>query len=150
MSRKTIQALPCLLTCPVVVSSFLAMMTISRWPIFASAADGTENATFVSYYDQLRNVTTNAHVIIMLVLCQDAWSTMLSDMDMLRSSDRILRQVPWLIPAAAAISSTIWVQLTRTNVATSWILSSVLTTLGYQYAHHLPNCFSPVQKIGAI
>jgi hypothetical protein len=27
---------------------------------------------------------------------------------MFRSSHRLLRQVPWLIPAAAVISSTIW------------------------------------------
>jgi hypothetical protein len=42
-------------------------------------------------------------------------------------------QVPWLILAAAAaavISSTIWEQLACTSVATSWILSSVLTVHG--------------------
>jgi hypothetical protein len=39
-----------------------------------------------------------------------------------------LWQVSWLIPAAAAaISSTIWEQLPCTNIATSWILNSVLT-----------------------
>jgi hypothetical protein len=43
--------------------------------------------------------------------------------DTFRSSDRILWQVPWLIPAAAAILSTVWEQLAHTNVATSWILS---------------------------
>jgi hypothetical protein len=51
--------------------------------------------------------------------------------DMFRSSDRILWQVPWLIPDAA-ISSTVWERLARTNVAIYWILSSVLTVLGRQ------------------
>jgi hypothetical protein len=51
---------------------------------------------------------------------------------MFTSPDRIMWQVPWLIPAAAAdaISSTVWQRSARTNVATSWILSSVLTDLG--------------------
>jgi hypothetical protein len=41
---------------------------------------------------------------------------------MFRSSNRILWQVPWLIPADAnaAISSTIWEQLACTYTATSW------------------------------
>jgi hypothetical protein len=46
-----------------------------------------------------------------------------------RSSDRILWQVPWLIPASAAVSSTVW-ERWGTNVAISYILSSVLTVLG--------------------
>jgi hypothetical protein len=50
---------------------------------------------------------------------------------MFRSSDRILWQVPWLIPAIAVISSTILEQLAHINVATSWNLSSVLTVLGW-------------------
>jgi hypothetical protein len=59
-------------------------------------------------------------VIVTLVLRQDAWNTVLGNMRHV--------QVPWLI--AAAISSTVWEQLAGTNVATSWILSSVLTILG--------------------
>jgi hypothetical protein len=42
-----------------------------------------------------------------------------------------LWQVPWRIPAAAAvISSTVWKQLACTYIAISWILSLVLTVLG--------------------
>jgi hypothetical protein len=44
MSRKTVQELPCLLTCPVAISSFLVMMAIFRWLIVASVADHTENS----------------------------------------------------------------------------------------------------------
>jgi hypothetical protein len=67
---------------------------------------------------------------------------------MFRTSDGILWQVPWLIPAAAAISSTILEWLAHTNFATSWILSSVLSVLGQQYAC-LPNCLSAVQNVCA-
>jgi hypothetical protein len=43
MSRKTVQALPCLLTYPVAISSVLAAMAISRWSIVASVAEHAEN-----------------------------------------------------------------------------------------------------------
>jgi hypothetical protein len=49
---------------------------------------------------------------------------------MFRLSDRILWQVPWLIPPPAAILSNIWEHMACTNVTTSWILSSVLIVLG--------------------
>jgi hypothetical protein len=58
----------------------------------------------------------------------------------------MLWQVPWLIPAATATSCTVWERLVSTNVATSWILSSVLAVLTDRYALHLPNCLSPVQN----
>jgi hypothetical protein len=55
-------------------------------------------------------------------LCWATW-------DMFKSSDRMLWQVPWQI-LAAAMTSTLMEQLSHTSVATSWILSSVLTSLG--------------------
>jgi hypothetical protein len=51
MSQQTVQALPCLLPYPVVVSSFLVMMAISRWPVVASVADLQKTPRFVSFYD---------------------------------------------------------------------------------------------------
>jgi hypothetical protein len=42
MSRQTVGALPCLLTCPVAVSSFLARMAVCRWSIVVR----TENSMF--------------------------------------------------------------------------------------------------------
>jgi hypothetical protein len=69
--------------------------------------------------------------------------------DMFRS-DRTLWHVPWLIPGDAAILYTVWERVTRTNVATSWILSWILAVLGQQYAYHLPNCLSPVQNVCAL
>jgi hypothetical protein len=80
MSRKTVQALPCLLTCHVMVSSFLAMMAISWWPIVASVTANTMfrllSPVFVSTIDQ---TTANAHAIVTMVLRQDAWNTVLSN-----------------------------------------------------------------------
>jgi hypothetical protein len=77
---------------------------------------------FISYYDPvekcpifvstIHQVTASTCAILMLVLCQILW------------------QGPWLIPAAAVTSSNIWEQLSLTNIATSWLLSSVLTILG--------------------
>jgi hypothetical protein len=46
VSQKTVKALPCLLTSPVAVSYFLAMMAISRWSIVLSVADRTEDTMF--------------------------------------------------------------------------------------------------------
>jgi hypothetical protein len=46
MSRKTVQTAPSLVTSPVEVFSFVAMMAISRWLIVASVADRKENAMF--------------------------------------------------------------------------------------------------------
>jgi hypothetical protein len=64
-----------------------------------------------------------SHVRMHRTLC---WVTQ----DMFRSSDRMLWQVPWLIPAAAAMMSpSVWKWLTCTDAAASWILSSVLTVL---------------------
>jgi hypothetical protein len=51
VSQKTVEALFCLLSCPVIVSSFLAMMAISRWPILASVVDHKDNMFLVSCYD---------------------------------------------------------------------------------------------------
>jgi hypothetical protein len=53
MSQKSVQALPCPLTCPIVVSSFLVMIAISRWLIVTSVADHTEKPCFVSCYDPI-------------------------------------------------------------------------------------------------
>jgi hypothetical protein len=62
----------------------LAMMAISRWPIFASVADRTENIS-VSCYDPvgkhsisfsaIDQTSASAHAIVALVLCQNAWYT---------------------------------------------------------------------------
>jgi hypothetical protein len=89
MSRKTVQALPCLLTGPVMVSSFLAMMAISRWLIVASAADCTKTPCFLSCNDLVEKhpifvrttdqVTANAQAIVTLVLSQDVWNTVLGN-----------------------------------------------------------------------
>jgi hypothetical protein len=69
------------LTCPITVSSFLAMIGISRWPIITSVADHTKTR-FISCYDPVEKhpifvssvdqITTSAHAIITLVLRQDA------------------------------------------------------------------------------
>jgi hypothetical protein len=56
MSQKTIQALLCVLTCAVIVSSFLTMMAISRWLIVAAVADQTENSVLSLVFFQLRNI----------------------------------------------------------------------------------------------
>jgi hypothetical protein len=78
VSRKTVQALPCFLTCPVAVSSLLVMMAISRWsmslqlwivqktPCFVfSYVPVEKHPIIVSTIDQ---VTANAHVILAFVM----------------------------------------------------------------------------------
>jgi hypothetical protein len=66
------------------------MMAIFRWPIVTSVADCTETACFISCRDPvekrlifvstINQVTANAHAIVTLVLCQDAWNTVLGNM----------------------------------------------------------------------
>jgi hypothetical protein len=72
------------------VSSFLVMMAISRWPIVALVMNHTENTMFHFPYDPTEKhpifvsitdqVTASAHVNIALVLKQGAWNTVLSNM----------------------------------------------------------------------
>jgi hypothetical protein len=83
VSQKTVQALLCPLTCPVAVSSFLAMMAISRWPILASVVDHKGNTTFlVSCYDPVEKhpIFVNTINQVMSVLCQNACNTVLGNM----------------------------------------------------------------------
>jgi hypothetical protein len=100
MSWKTVQALPCRLTCPVTVSSFLVMMAISRWPILTSVEDHTENTMFClllysswemshlwqHYQSGNCKCSCNRHVGLASGHMEHCWVTW----DMFRSSDRIL------------------------------------------------------------
>jgi hypothetical protein len=84
-SRKTVRALPCLLTC-LTVTSFLA---ISRWLTVASIADLQKTPCLVSCYDPVAKrpvfvstidqVTASAQAIVTLVLCQYGRSTLLGN-----------------------------------------------------------------------
>jgi hypothetical protein len=60
-------------TSPVAVSSLLALMAISRWPVVTPVANHTEDTMFC--LENCPIFTASAHVIIMLVLCQDVWNT---------------------------------------------------------------------------
>jgi hypothetical protein len=141
MSWKTVQALLCILTCPVVVSSVMAVMEIYRRPTVASAVDHTENTMFRllwSGWEMFRlcqhcrsghhKCSWKRHIRLVSGHMEHCWVTW----DMFRSSGRILWQVPWLMSpgAAAETSSTVWEQLACTNIATSCIFSSVLSILG--------------------
>jgi hypothetical protein len=65
-------ALP--LTCPVAVSSFLAMMVISSC---FSCYDPVENCPI--FVSTMSHVTASAHAVVTLVLCQYPWSTVLGN-----------------------------------------------------------------------
>jgi hypothetical protein len=93
--KKTVRALPCLLTYPVVVSSFLAMLALSRWPTVASVADHTENTMF-------HQKCSYSHHVSLVSQQSEHYSV---TWDMLRPSHRILRQGPLLIPAKFSVSS---------------------------------------------
>jgi hypothetical protein len=99
-----------------------------------------------SYYKVFTYIYTNPHRPPALLIRTPQMVTRRTQCsetrDMFRSSVGILWHVPWLIPTAAAISSTDWERLARTKVATS-ILRSFPT------AHHPPNCLSPAQNVGA-
>jgi hypothetical protein len=66
---------------------------------------------------------------VTLALLQDMWNNVLGNTRHVHVIRQNFVQVPWLIPAAA-ILCTVWEQLAHTGIATSWILSSVLTVLG--------------------
>jgi hypothetical protein len=73
---KIVQALPCLLTWTIIISSFMVMMAISSWLIIASVADHRENAMFClllwsfretrhlcyRYQSDCRNCSCDCHV----------------------------------------------------------------------------------------
>jgi hypothetical protein len=137
MSQKTVT---CLLNCHVTVSSFSVMMAISRWPFVTWVTGHTENIMFcLQLWSgwQTSNLCrhywsghSSVYTIFALVLHQDTWNNVLDNTRHVQVV-RILWQVSWLILAAAAMTScTIWEWLAYTNIAASWILSSVLTVLG--------------------
>jgi hypothetical protein len=101
-------------------------MTISRWPIVTSVVDCTENTKFhiLSWFSwgpspqTLIRLSCWCCVRTRGTLC---WVTQ----DMFRSSDTILWQVPWLMPAAVTVGTA-----GTHQHCNFWILSSVLTVLG--------------------
>jgi hypothetical protein len=137
ISWTTVQALPCLSTCHITVSSSLAIMVISRWPV----VDHTKSTMFLLLLWSGREISNlcqhyqsghheclcNLHVALVSG-CTEHCAGNHETFQIVRN----LRQVSWPIPAAAAIATlpTVWEQLACTSVATSWILSSVLTVLG--------------------
>jgi hypothetical protein len=133
---------------------FLAMMAISRWPIVSSVVDHTENAFYHLLWSgwessDLSALLSRSQQVLMQLsrwpyvrmcgtLCSVTWN-------MFRPSDRNVWHVPWLIPAAT--SSSVW-HTPALQLIGSWV--QLWLFLADRYAHHLPNCLSPVQNVCAL
>jgi hypothetical protein len=73
-------------------------MVISRWSIDASVVDRTENTMFLSFYglvekcpicvSSINQGNASAHAVIMLVLHQGMWNTVLGN----TKHDQVIRQ----------------------------------------------------------
>jgi hypothetical protein len=140
MSQK--QFKHCLAFC-LVLSRFpggrmaLYWLIIQKTLRFVSCSDAVEkHPIFVSTVDQ---ETVSVHAIITLVLCLDAWNTVLGHQTEFCGKYRGQSLLLLLL----RLPSTIWERLAFNNIANCWNLSEFWPFLVAQYGHHVPNCLSP-------
>jgi hypothetical protein len=129
-----------LLTCHVLVSSFLSMMAISSGRLSLQLWIVQKTPCSIFCYDAAEKSSIVSALSIrsqQMLMRSPVWSWVRTrgtlywvTRDMFRLSDGILWQVPWLPAAVGAISSTVWERFVLTSFATSWTLGSVMTVLG--------------------
>jgi hypothetical protein len=128
----------------------LQLWIVQKTPCFMSCYDSVEkHPIFGRTIDQ---VIANAHAIITLVLCYDTWNTLLGNTRHVQviKQNSVWKYHGWsLLPLMLRLHLPFgrgWQEPTL-QLLRSWVQFWLF--LANWYAHHLPNCLSPVQSICA-